>query len=156
MPDGSPWPTISLVTPSFNQAPFIEETLRSVLLQGYPRLELVVIDGGSQDGTVEILRKYQPWLTYWVSEPDHGQAHAINKGLAEVITRAFRVHRLHRLEANIQPGNEPSRRLVERLGFNREGFSPRYLKIGGRWRDHERWAITREAWRAGRPVLRDQ
>ena len=82
MPDGSPWPAISLVTPSFNQAPFIEETLRSVLLQGYPCLELVVIDGGSQDGTVEILRKYQPWLTYWVSEPDHGQAHAINKGLA--------------------------------------------------------------------------
>jgi len=84
MPDGSPWPAISLVTPSFNQAPFIEETLRSVLLQGYPRLELVVIDGGSQDGTVEILRKYEPWLTYWVSEPDGGQAHAINKGLARM------------------------------------------------------------------------
>ncbi len=84
MPDGSPWPAISLVTPSFNQGQFIEETLRSVLLQGYPRLELVVIDGGSRDNTVEILRKYEPWLTSWVSEPDRGQAHAINKGLARV------------------------------------------------------------------------
>ena len=84
MPDGSPWPAISLVTPSFNQGQFIEETLRSVLLQGYPRLELVVIDGGSRDNTVEILRKYEPWLTYWVSEPDRGQSHAINKGLARV------------------------------------------------------------------------
>ncbi|MCU0873476.1 MAG: glycosyltransferase [Pirellulaceae bacterium] len=64
MSDGSPWPAISPVTPSFNQAPFIEETLRSVLLQGYPRLELVVIDGGSQDGTVEILRNYEPRLTF--------------------------------------------------------------------------------------------
>jgi ribosomal-protein-alanine N-acetyltransferase len=71
-------------------------------------------------------------------------------GLAEVVTLAFRAYGLHRLEANIQPGNERSRRLVERLGFRCEGLSPRYLKIGGRWRDHERWAITSEAWRAGR------
>lgn len=83
---------------------------------------------------------------------DHAGQGFMTEGLAEVITRAFREHRLHRLEANIQPGNESSRRLVERLGFSREGFSPRYLKIGGKWRDHERWAITREVWRAGRPA----
>jgi hypothetical protein len=78
--DGRPWPRISVVTPSFNQKGFIEETIRSVLLQGYPNLEYFVIDGGSTDGSVEVIQKYAPWLTYWVSEPDGGQSHAINKG----------------------------------------------------------------------------
>jgi len=80
---GSPteWPRITLVTPSFNQGAFIEETIRSVLLQGYPNLEYMVIDGGSSDDTIAIIKKYARWLTHWVSEPDHGQAHAINKGL---------------------------------------------------------------------------
>jgi len=63
-----------------------------------------------------------------------------------VVSRAFRQLRLHRLEANIQPDNEASRRLVKRLGFKLEGFSPRYLKIAGKWRDHERWAVTAENW----------
>src|SRR5262245_11264512 len=80
MPDGSEWPRISIVTPSYNQGAFLEETLRSVLLQGYPNLEYVVIDGGSRDCSVDVIKKYERWIRYWVSEPDRGQSHAINKG----------------------------------------------------------------------------
>jgi glycosyltransferase involved in cell wall biosynthesis len=79
-PGGDPWPTISVVTPSYNQGQFIEKTIRSVLLQGYPNLEYIVVDGGSTDKTVEILEKYDPWIDHWVSESDRGQSHAINKG----------------------------------------------------------------------------
>jgi hypothetical protein len=81
-PDGTPWPKISIVTPSYNQGQFIEETIRSVLLQGYPNLEYVVIDGGSTDETVAIIQKYEPWIDDWVSEADGGQSHAINKGFS--------------------------------------------------------------------------
>ena len=79
-PEGHPWPRITIVTPSFNQGEFLEETLRSVLLQGYSNLEYLVMDGGSTDRSVEILQIYEPWLSGWVSEKDRGQSHAINKG----------------------------------------------------------------------------
>lgn len=81
-PDGKAWPKISIITPSYNQAQYIEETIRSVLLQGYPNLEYFIIDGGSKDHTVEIIRKYEAWLSGWVSERDSGQSEAINKGFS--------------------------------------------------------------------------
>ncbi|MFN0084286.1 MAG: glycosyltransferase family 2 protein [Blastocatellia bacterium] len=82
-------PKISIITPSFNQARFLERTICSVLDQGYPNLEHIVIDGGSTDGSVEILRRYADRLAYWVSEPDGGQSHALNKGFARATGEIF-------------------------------------------------------------------
>lgn len=76
-------PSISIITPSLNQAPFLEQTLESIFRQKYPGLQTIVIDGGSNDGSVDILRRYDDRLFYWVSEPDKGPAHAINKGFSE-------------------------------------------------------------------------
>ena len=75
---------ISVVTPSFNQGAYLEATLRSLLSQNYPDLELIVIDGGSTDQSVEIIRRYAPFLSHWESEKDRGQSHALNKGFAHV------------------------------------------------------------------------
>ena len=75
---------ISIVIPSYQQAQFIEQTIDSVLSQQYPNVELIVIDGGSSDGTVDILKRFDKYLTFWVSEKDKGQTHAINKGLARI------------------------------------------------------------------------
>jgi len=77
----SAWPKITIITPSFNQGKYIEETIRSVLLQNYPNLEYIIMDGGSSDNTLEIIKKYEPWITSWTSRKDDGQSDAINKGV---------------------------------------------------------------------------
>jgi ribosomal-protein-alanine N-acetyltransferase len=83
------------------------------------------------------------FLGYYGFEP-HSRAGLMRDGMLLVLEHAFRKLKLHRLEANIQPGNRPSIALVQKCGFTREGFSRRYLKVCGRWRDHERWAILAE------------
>ena len=80
MEDGTRWPLISIVTPSYNQGEYLEATIRSILLQGYPNLEYVVMDGGSTDDSLAIIRKYSPWLAHWESGPDGGQYAAVQKG----------------------------------------------------------------------------
>jgi glycosyltransferase involved in cell wall biosynthesis len=76
------YPTISVITPSFNQGAFLEQTILSVIGQNYPELEYIVIDGGSTDNTLNVIRKYEQYISFWISEPDAGQSSAINKGFA--------------------------------------------------------------------------
>ena len=110
-------PRITIITPSFNQGTLIEETIKSVVDQGYPDLEYIVIDGGSTDCTRNVLEQYDDRISYWVSEADRGQAHAINKGLAGdsrkhnhwIVTRYEDVARA--LD-NPSLGNAPSRYAV--------------------------------------------
>lgn len=77
-------PKLSIITPSFNQGRFLEETILSVLNQNYENLEYIVIDGGSSDDSVDVIRRYERHLTWWMSEPDRGQVHAINKGIERI------------------------------------------------------------------------
>jgi len=86
------------------------------------------------------------YLGFYALAPYQGQGY-MEEGLRLLLQQAFGPLRLHRVEANIQPANKRSSSLVQRCGFKMEGYSPRYLKIGGRWRDHERWAILSEDWR---------
>ncbi|MDQ6731450.1 MAG: GNAT family N-acetyltransferase [Actinomycetota bacterium] len=110
----------------------------------------------AQDGAIlgffnlsQIVRRgfQNAYLGYAAGERFAGQGY-MREGLELMLRNAFMTLRLHRVEANIQPTNTRSLALAQGAGFQREGFSPRYLKIGGRWRDHERWAILAEDWRA--------
>lgn len=87
--EASKWPKISIVTPSYNQGAFIERTIRSVLAQNYPNIEYLIIDGGSQDQTMQVLEKYKAWIDFVCSEPDEGQSDAINKGYARASGEVF-------------------------------------------------------------------
>lgn len=82
-------PKISIVTPSFNQGRYIEQTILSIINQGYPNLEYIIIDGGSSDETIDIIKKYEAHISYWVSKPDKGQSDAINKGLDKCTGEIF-------------------------------------------------------------------
>ena len=99
----------------------------------------------------EIVRGHfqSAYLGYYGFHPHLGRGY-MTEGVGRVIQELFTREKLHRVEANIQPSNDDSIRLVKRLGFRKEGFSPRYLKVRGRWRDHERWALLREDWRGVR------
>jgi ribosomal-protein-alanine N-acetyltransferase len=101
-------------------------------------------------------RLQSAYLGYAVGHPFAGQGY-MREGIEQVLRHSFTTLQLHRIEANIQPGNATSLALASGAGFRREGFSPRYLKIGGRWRDHERWAILVDEWRTrtGEPDLPD-
>lgn len=92
------------------------------------------------------------YLGYYAFTPFAGRG-LMRAGVAKVVDYCFADLRLHRLEANIQPENERSIRLVQRLGFRLEGFSPRYLKVCGRWRDHQRWAVLADEWHSAAPTI---
>jgi len=85
------------------------------------------------------------FLGYWIGAMFARQGY-MTEALDLLLSHAFETLRLHRIEANVQPENLSSKALVARIGFRLEGFSPRYLKVAGRWKDHERWAICREEW----------
>ena len=109
----------------------------------------------AQDGAIvggmalsQIFRKafQNAYLGYHLAEKFTGRGY-MTETVELVLKYAFRDLKLHRVEANVQPENKPSIAVLQRCGFKKEGFSPKYLKVGGRWRDHERWAIVVEDWR---------
>jgi ribosomal-protein-alanine N-acetyltransferase len=115
---------------------------------------LVVRSDGALVGVINLSQLFRgafcsAYLGYYAFAPHAGQGY-LREGLGLLLARAFGELGLHRVEANLQPDNTRSRALVEAAGFRLEGYSPRYLKIAGRWRDHERWALLREDFRARR------
>lgn len=144
-----PWLTTAPTTPEA-----FEMMLRRVRDDRYEPMLVCRRHDGAIVGYInisEIVRgPFQSAYVGYGAVAAHAGRGYMTEGMELVLDRAFGELRLHRLEANIQPGNHASIALVTRCGFVREGFSERYLKIGGRWRDHERWAIRSEQWRERR------
>ncbi len=109
------WPCISIITPSFNQGQFIEETIRAVLLQGYPNIEFIIADGGSTDNTIEIIKKYETFISNWVSEQDRGQSDALNKGFERATGQIF-----YWINSDDFPGKNSFFEIVEKFNQNPE------------------------------------
>jgi ribosomal-protein-alanine N-acetyltransferase len=129
-------------------------TIKDDPREDFRGFEIRRVSDGAVVGSIEISRiargNFQSaYLGYRIGAADRGQGY-MTEALELALRHSFRALRLHRVEANIEPGNEASIALVRRAGFTREGFSRRYLKLGGRWRDHERWALLREDWRPAR------
>ncbi len=173
-PDGTPWPRISIVTPSHDQAAFLEETLRSVLLQGYPNLEYIVIDGGSRDASPEIIRRYAPWLAHYELQSDRGHGAAVNSGFAastgEILAflnsdDTYAPGALARVAAEVDPGR--GRHLVagrcpfvdeqgRATGMEHASRDAGFWRILAAWRGHVLpqpacfW--SRQAWQESGPL----
>jgi ribosomal-protein-alanine N-acetyltransferase len=131
-----------------------DELIRRGRTDEYEFLLVCLKDGGAIVGSFHLSQIFRggfqsAYLGFAAGGPYAGRGF-MRKGLELTLRHAFRTLRLHRVEANVQPGNERSKELVKRCGFRLEGFSPRYLKVGGRWRDHERYALTIEDWKAAR------
>jgi RimJ/RimL family protein N-acetyltransferase len=129
---------------------FVSLTRKDDPREDFRGFEIRRISDASVVGSVEISRiargNFQSaYLGYRIAAAERRRGY-MTEALQLALRHAFRVLKLHRVEANIEPGNEASIALVQRAGFTREGFSRRYLKHGGRWRDHERWALLREDW----------
>jgi [ribosomal protein S5]-alanine N-acetyltransferase len=150
MSDSRPFhrPWASAPTDAARYAAYLEDSTR-------PDFEAFLVCRVSDDQIVGFFNVSQiargslqsAYLGYAAAQKYAGQGY-MREAIELVLRVAFSELRLHRLEANIQPGNHVSIALARRAGFKREGFSPRYLKISGRWRDHERWALLAEDWRA--------
>jgi [ribosomal protein S5]-alanine N-acetyltransferase len=117
-----------------------DRTMRYVAVNESAELAAAISLGEIVRGSLQ-----SAYLGFYVFVPFDGRG-LMKQALRLVLAEAFETLALHRVEANVQPGNERSKGLVERLGFRLEGFSPKYLKIGGEWRDHERYAMTAEEW----------
>ena len=148
-----PW-----VHPPDNQAAF-DKYLRRTQDQDYAGLLICRLGDNRIAGMANLSQIFRggfqsAYLGFWASAEFAGQGY-MTEGLRLVLRYTFNTVKLHRLEANVQPANERSKALIERCGFRYEGFSPRYLKICGRWRDHERWAILREDWVSRRSPIQD-
>ncbi len=140
-----------LVSPNFSREDFDELLIRNER-EDYESLLVCFNETGTIVGTItlsQIFRKafQNAYLGYLLGENFTGKGF-MTEAVALVLQHAFSNLKLHRVEANVQPHNAPSINVLKRCGFTKEGFSPKYLKISGRWRDHERWAIIKEDWRS--------